>query len=176
MRIRNRLTSLLLALVLAFGVCASAVAATDPATPKVLIWSINAQQMVLDIVPAIFDAYQKSGVTVVDQTENTEHFAKGTDLAKNYGLVILYFPAEELNETDIAVLQAYVDAGGRILMHGENPSAVPDENIALSNAAKALGTSFTITDIADAEYDATINTASDLITNPGHEVTEVHPD
>ncbi len=132
--------------------------------------------MVLDIVPAIFDAYQKSGVTVVDQTENTEHFAKGTDLAKNYGLVILYFPAEELNETDIAVLQAYVDAGGRILMHGENPSAVPDENIVLSNAAKALGTSFTITDIADAEYDATINTASNLITNPGHEVTEVHPD
>lgn len=77
---------------------------------------------------------------------NPKHFDGTEDLASKYDMIYVYFPSVALNENDIAVLRAYVKAGGRLVLQGEHSGYSPAENANLTALAKALGTSFNITE------------------------------
>ena len=174
----KKLVIFLLIAILTLGACMPALAATTPTSKKVLLWSIDCPSGVYGdekIPQSVVAAFEANGVTVTDQSKNTQHFAEGTNLVADYGLVFLMFPTTELNSTDISVLKKFVDAGGRIVMQGENPGWLPEANEVLSKAAADLGTAFTITTDPDGEHAAALNPKSNIISNPGHVVEALRP-
>ena len=66
-------------------------------------------------------------------------------MAYKYDLIYIFLPSVALDENDIKVLSAYVKAGGRLVLQGENSGYSGEENANLTQLAKALGTSFHIT-------------------------------
>ena len=75
---------------------------------------------------------------------NPKHFDGTENLAEEYDLVWVYLPYVGANEDDIKVLKEYVDAGGRLVLQGENAQNYKTENNNLTKLAESLGTSFSI--------------------------------
>ena len=137
---------------------------------KVLIWTTALKSGAEDNVEAlksIYEAYTVDNKKIsCDQEISGKHFKETDDLANTYDLIYIFLPCVALNKIDIAVLRAYVKAGGRLVLQGENSGYSGDANANLTELAKALGTSFTITtkNVGVAEkVVADINLESDLL-------------
>lgn len=99
-----------------------------------------------------------------DGTESQPQHFMGTEDLSQYSMIIVFMPYTSLTDTDVSTLKKYVNAGGRIVLCGENDNNFRQENKVLSDFAKKLRVTFQIANFSDwSSGNAIINTESDII-------------
>lgn len=175
---KTMIYTIVLCLMLSFfgGMTAYAEENDEPAA--VLVWSKNVWPSPWDNWTNGFNnfmaVFTNKGIRVDNQVANTTDFPEDTDLTQ-YGLVVVWMPNSALSDTDIQVLQKYLDAGGRIYMQGENPTQSGNVNTHLSQAAAKMNASFTITADGSMNTSSVLETNSPLISNDGYVVSSIIP-
>lgn len=93
---------------------------------------------------------------------------------EEYDMIVLNYPAFELNEKEIAALNKFLSNGGRVFLQFENPAGMASrKNVIVKGqkVAESLNAEFTIDDTqwVDANTQVTVNTDSELNHNvQGH--------
>ena len=98
----------------------------------------------------IAEVYEENGYTVKQKLPSAigqELHLTAEDM-QGIGLFILYFPYQNLNENDIALLCEFLQGGGRIVMIAEHGKWSPTENTIMSQVAEKLGGNFQISTIS----------------------------
>lgn len=89
---------------------------------------------------------------------------------EEYDMIVLNYPAFELNEKEIAALNKFLSNGGRVFLQFENPANMPTrKNVIVKGqkVAESLNAEFSIDDTqwVDANTQVTVNTDSELNLN-----------
>lgn len=89
---------------------------------------------------------------------------------EEYDMIVLNYPAFELNEKEIAALNKFLGNGGRVFLQCENPAGIYSRKNVITKAqkvAESLNAEFSIDDTQWVETGTlvTVNTASELINN-----------
>lgn len=89
---------------------------------------------------------------------------------EEYDMIVLSYPAFELNEKEIAALNKFLSNGGRVFLQCENPAGMYSRKNVITKAqkvAESLKAEFSIDDTQWVETgtSVTVNTASELINN-----------
>ena len=89
---------------------------------------------------------------------------------EEYDMIVLNYPAFELNEKEIAALNKFLGNGGRVFLQCENPAGMSSRKWVITKAqgvAKSLKAEFSIDDTQWVETgtSVTVNTASELTKN-----------
>ena len=87
---------------------------------------------------------------------------------EEYDMIVLNYPAFELNEKEIAALNKFLSNGGRVFLQFENPADKPSRKTVITNGQKvadSLNAEFSIDDTqwVEANTQVKVNTASELI-------------
>ena len=87
---------------------------------------------------------------------------------EEYDMIVLNYPAFELNEKEIAALNKFLSNGGRVFLQFENPAGIASRKTMITNGQKvanSLNAEFSIDDTqwVDANTQVEVNTASELV-------------
>lgn len=144
---------------------------TDPY--HVLLWTTKTttNQQLFDKLETIYKNATLDGRKIEvtseykSKDEEENHFDGTENLAEQYDLIWIILPQTALDANDLRVLKLFTEAGGRIVLAGENVQNYTTENENLTAVAQALGTSFTITknEYLRPEYADYVNVDSDLL-------------
>lgn len=146
---------LTLVMLMSASVIPGIVSKADNKTFKIFFWStgsiLNHHTHIKDMI----DMYKTTEVQgflggsceVTDMSlaqNNTEqHLPSNIDLTM-YDMVVIAFPAYDLNDDDLLALRNYLNAGGRVFLQLENTGMCSVENEVASRAAAALGGDFSV--------------------------------
>ena len=133
----------------------------------VLIWSRNTKRIfgssegeAIDNLVARYGVRSTLCAVTKDTTRNSPLSDDCGGSLLGFDLVYLFLPDTTIENGDVALLKDYLDAGGRVVMIGENPRYAEDINPVLTSVAKELGASFQINGLETGTYTSQFSTKS----------------